>query len=262
MPASRDVDPYRSPSPASGGVGDLSEVPAFLRRGRRPVPSRERPVAPDPVHLPAVPASIRSGRPVRGEARVATEGPVASIRSGRDLRPRSGADRPEARRSGTSRSPGPRPVRPDHRPVPAPGPVRPAGDAPALPIPSLSRRRLGTLAAALAGAWLVIAFGRQVGEASAASDRVEALQLGNDALRADVAALHSQLTSVTDSGYISQAARAVRMGGRGEIPFALAADAPSLAPDAPGSAVTRLGASEGEGSAMQGWIELLLGPRG
>ena len=48
---------------------------------------------------------------------------------------------------------------------------RPSVNPASLPLPYMSRRRLGQLAALLLAAWLVIAFGRQVADASAATDR-------------------------------------------------------------------------------------------
>ena len=250
MPEPRADLPYPPPPAGRGAVPDLSEVPAFLRER----PATRPHTGPSPATRPGDrPASVRSGRQPRIVPAVPERERRPSVRDGGPTRPRPPVPASSSERSRRSAQP-------------APIAARPAGrspsDAPGLPIPSLSRRRLGTLAAALAGAWLVIAFGRQVGEASAASDRVRELRLGNAALRADVAALESQLTTVTDPGYVAQAARGVRMGGPGEIPFSLAADAPSLAPDAPGSAATRLGSAGDEASPLEGWIELLLGPRG
>src|SRR6187549_3238296 len=74
----------------------------------------------------------------------------------------------------------------DQAPEPsALGSIDPAG----LPLPTVSRRRLGTIAAVLAVGWLVLAFGRQVGEATAASNRADDLRTGNAALRNEVASL-------------------------------------------------------------------------
>jgi len=111
-------------------------------------------------------------------------------------------------------------------------PVNPAS----LPLPYMSRRRLGQLAALLVAAWLVIAFGRQVANASAATDRAADLRDQNAALRDEVASLQDDLAKVQDSRYVELAGRAYGLGGAGEIPFTLEAGAPSLSPDAPGSA--------------------------
>ena len=56
------------------------------------------------------------------------------------------------------------------------------------------------------------------------------------------------------------AARAYGLGGRKEIAFALAPDAPPLASDAPGSAGLRVGAAASRVSPLDRWLTLLFGP--
>jgi len=259
MPEPRESQPYRPPTLRRGPVPDLSVVPAFLRPPSEP--RRSVPVGPS-----------SAGRGIRGGASIRRAAPSSSP-PGRGTSIRSGSDprgiAPSARTWDGPAKPVPAPSRgasaPSRRGQPAP--VQPKQtarrgfpDPATLPIPSLSRRRLGMAAAALAAAWLVIAFGRQVGEASAASARVEDLRLGNAALRDDVASLQDRIASVHGDRFITQQARTVRMGGPGEIPFTLAGDAPSLAPDAPGSAATRLGGPRVGGSPLDGWLEVLFGP--
>ena len=143
----------------------------------------------------------------------------------------------------------------------APEPDRPPRlDPSTLPMPSLSRRRLVTIAGVLAAALLSLGFARQVGEASAASDRADALRAQNDALHAEVEGLQNDLTRVQDPRFIRLQGRAFGLGGPGEIPFALAAGAPALADDAPGSAAVRLGASPRTPSPLDAWLEVLFGP--
>ena len=125
----------------------------------------------------------------------------------------------------------------------------------------LSRRRLALIAGALVVAWIVIAFGRQVGDAAAASDRAAQLRQSNAELAAQLAALQSDLGKVQDDQYVSVAARAFDIGARHEIPFALAPDAPTLPPDAPGSAALRLGAPP-PASPLEAWLSLLFGSGG
>jgi cell division protein FtsB len=125
----------------------------------------------------------------------------------------------------------------------------------------MSRRRLGQLAALLAAGWLVIAFGRQVADASAATTRAEDLRAQNAALRDEVAALQDDLARVQDGSYVNLAGRAVGLGGRGEIPFTLEPGAATPGPDAPGSASVRLGARHDTSSPLEGWLEALFGPR-
>jgi hypothetical protein len=78
-------------------------------------------------------------------------------------------------------------------------------------------------------------------------------------LRDDVARLQRDLYHVQDEHYIQLEGRAYGLGGKGEIPFALAAGAPALAADAPGSAAVRLGAPERPRSPLDAWLSLLFG---
>lgn len=148
------------------------------------------------------------------------------------------------------------------RPVtPAEPAVRgePALDPAALPMPRLSRRRVVTAAGILLASLLAISFVRQVGEATAAADRAADLRAANAALKAEVEGLEQDLQHVQDMRYIRLEARAYGLGGKGEIPFALAADAPPLADDAPGSAAVRLGAAPAPQSPLDAWLDLLFG---
>lgn len=134
-------------------------------------------------------------------------------------------------------------------------------DPASLPLPGLSRRRLASLAGAVAAVWLVLAFGRQVGEASAASDRADDLRTANAALRQDIGQLQSDVSNAQDDRFIRLEARGYGLGGRGEIPFTLAAGAPTLPPDAAGSAGVRLGAGVDHRSPLEVWLSLLFGPQ-
>jgi hypothetical protein len=136
---------------------------------------------------------------------------------------------------------------------------KPRLDPATLPLPSLSRRRLATVAGIVVAAWLVLAFGRQVGDATAASDRADELRLANAALRQDVSTLQQDLTRVQDDRFIRLQGRQFGLGGPGEIPFTLAADAPALAADAPGSAAVRLGAVHDRRSSLEVWLATIFG---
>jgi hypothetical protein len=149
----------------------------------------------------------------------------------------------------------PRPATPQHpedRPAPRLDPA-------SLPMPSLSRRRVVTAAGVLLAGWLAISFVKQVGEATAASNHAADLRAQNIALQDEVARLQEDLTHVQDPRYIQLTGRAYGLGGRGEVPFALAAGAPELAPDAPGSAAVRLGAEPIDRSPLDVWLEVLFG---
>jgi hypothetical protein len=133
-------------------------------------------------------------------------------------------------------------------------------DLAALPIVGLTRRRMAVIAAALLATWIVIAFARQVSEASAASARAEDIASGNAALRLEVAAMERELDAIARQRFVEQQARAYRVGGAHEIPFTLAPDAPPLADDAPGSASVRLGAEAEHISPLERWLTVLFGP--
>jgi cell division protein FtsB len=151
----------------------------------------------------------------------------------------------------------PRPVTPP--PSTAPSRHAPPLDPASLPMPSLSRRRVVTAAGVLVAALLVLSFARQVGEATAASNRAAELRTANAALRDHVARLQDDLGHVRDQRFIRLEARAFGLGGPREIPFALAAGAPPLAADAPGSAAVRLGAETTPRSPFDAWLEVLFG---
>lgn len=147
----------------------------------------------------------------------------------------------------------------------APAPVRggAAGVSLAeLPVAGLTRRRVALLLGAVVAAWVILLFAHQVGQASEASARADAMRTSNTALQSDVAGLQSELELIQRQAYIEQQARAYRLGNAHEIPFALADNAPSLGPDAPGSAGVRLGAVTEQPSPLQQWIRLLFGPGG
>jgi len=138
---------------------------------------------------------------------------------------------------------------------PKPGPLL---DPATLPMPTLSRRRVITAAGALIVALLALSFARQVGDATAASNRAADLRTGNSTLRDEVARLQADLNHVQDPKFILLEGRSFGLGGPHEIPFALAAGAPALAPDAPGSAAVRLGAPPPR-SPIDVWLEVLFG---
>jgi hypothetical protein len=129
----------------------------------------------------------------------------------------------------------------------------------ALPIAGFTRRRLAILVGALLVGWIVFVFARQVSEASAATSRAQGMVLANQQRADDVAALERELERIGDRRYVLQQARGYGLGGAHEIPFSLAAGAPSLAPNAPGSASVRLGAPTST-SPLERWLTLLFVP--
>jgi cell division protein FtsB len=131
-----------------------------------------------------------------------------------------------------------------------------------LPVAGLTRRRIALAIGALVCAWVIVLFARQVGQASEATAHAQAMRTANAALEVNVAALQQELDLIQRQAYIAQQAREYRLGSPREIPFALADDAPSLAPDAPGSAGVRLGAVTDRPSPLGSWIRMLFGPGG
>lgn len=200
---------------------------------------------PTPRPQPTDGSSARAGRRGRDASAIPT-----FLRDG--SRPRV------SRAEGTAPSKAtlPRPATP---PEPRPEPVPRRLDPAALPMPSLSRRRVVTAAGVLVASLLAISFLRQVGEATAASNRAAELRAANAALQAEVAQLQQDLTHVQDPRYIQIEGRGFGLGARGEVPFALAAGAPELAADAPGSAAVRLGAEPLDRSPLDVWLDVLFG---
>ena len=155
---------------------------------------------------------------------------------------------------------------------PAPGPdeidpaaavsTRPTVDLATLPIVGLTRRRMAMIAAAMLAAWIVIAFARQVAEASDAASRSQDIASGNAMLSLEVAAMERELESIGRQRFVEQEARAHGVGGIDEIAFTLAPDSPPLAADAPGSASVRLGAEVEDVSPLERWLTVLFGPSG
>jgi hypothetical protein len=165
---------------------------------------------------------------------------------------RTAADQPPTGRPMTIPRPAtPKPPEPETRSGPLIDPAT-------LPMPSLSRRRVVTAAGMLVAVLLALSFARQVGDATAASDRANDLRTSNATLRDEVARLQADLGHVQDPKFILLEGRSFGLGGPHEIPFALAAGAPPLAADAPGSASVRLGAPPRR-SPIDAWLEVLFG---
>jgi cell division protein FtsB len=138
-------------------------------------------------------------------------------------------------------------------------PARPV-DIADLPILGISRRRIGTALGVVMAVWIVIVFARQVGEASAATSRAEALATANVELERRVVELEQELDLITRPEYVTQQARGEGFGAGREVPFVLADDAPPLPADAPGSASVRLGAEVARRTPLEVWLDLLFGP--
>jgi hypothetical protein len=145
---------------------------------------------------------------------------------------------------------------PDEAPI---GAVEP--DLAALPIAGLSQRKVATILGALVAAWIIILFARQVGDASAASARADAMIADNASRKSQVAALDRELARIQQPRFVLLQARAHGLGGHNEIAFTLDPGAPPLAADAPGSAALRVGAAAPI-SPLDHWLTLLFGSGG
>lgn len=127
-------------------------------------------------------------------------------------------------------------------------------------IAGITRRRAAFALLALVTIWVVAVFARQVGDASAATTRADAIRSENAELTSTVAALQAELQLIQRQGYVEQQARAYGLGTPQERAFALAPDASPLAADAPGSASVRLGAVTATRTPLETWLSLLFGP--
>ena len=90
-------------------------------------------------------------------------------------------------------------------------PFGPGGpDLSALPIAGITQRRMAILLGIMLAAWIVLLFARQVGDASAASSRAEAMVVDNSIRRAEVAGLERELDRIQQRRFIWQQASGVR----------------------------------------------------
>jgi cell division protein FtsB len=133
-------------------------------------------------------------------------------------------------------------------------------DLSGLPVTAFTRRRMGFLGAGVLASWVVISFARQVGDASAATSRLQGLEGSNAQLAEQVAGLEREYQLIQGDAWVRQQARAYGLGSGREVPFTLGPGAPSIAPDAPGSAAMRLGARSASPSPLESWLTLLFGP--
>jgi hypothetical protein len=145
-------------------------------------------------------------------------------------------------------------------PLLVPAPARGEAALAGLPIAGITKRRIGWVSAAAVSIWILLLFVRQVGDASAAQARADQIRRENGALAARVEALVAERELVQQQAYVALEARGYRLGSGGERPFVLAPGAPSLPPDAPGSATLRVGHTEQTLTPLESWLEILFGP--
>ena len=111
------------------------------------------------------------------------------------------------RRPGGRRAPGAAPP-----PAARRTPAAPRWRLSDLPVAGLTRRRIALVLGALVSAWVIVLFAHQVGQASEASARAQAMRTANTAAQANVAALEDELTLIRRQAYIEQQARQYRLG--------------------------------------------------
>ena len=162
---------------------------------------------------------------------------------------------------GTPRSADPAPVAPQTPVSSSPETQAAAATTalPSIPLAGLNRRRLAWILAAAVAAWILFTFARQVGEAAEAVARADRARAANSTLAVQLDRLRAELELIQEPRYVALQARAYGVGGRGERQFTLEVGAPSLPPDAPGSASKRIGYREVTRTPLEAWITLLFG---
>lgn len=129
-----------------------------------------------------------------------------------------------------------------------------------LGVAGITRRRVAWVGLVIAAAWIVVGFAGQAAEASRAGDRLADEQALTAEAAAQTEALRRELDLVAEERWILQQARAFQLGTTRERTFSLDPAAPPLAPDAPGSAVRRVGAEPEGRTPLESWLAVLFGP--
>jgi hypothetical protein len=129
-------------------------------------------------------------------------------------------------------------------------------------VAGITRRRLGWLVAAFLSAWILLVFARQVADTAAKAAEADRARTSNAQVARNVADLQRELTLVQQQAFITQQAHGLGLGVAKDHAFVLAADAPPLSNDAPGSAAARLGGEAGQPTPLDSWLSILFGPPG
>jgi hypothetical protein len=138
--------------------------------------------------------------------------------------------------------------------------ARPRPSLTGVGIAGLNRRRVAWILGLAVTAWIVVVFARQVSEASAKAAEADVAREANAEMATTVASLQRELALVQRQEFIQQRAHGLGLGDEKDHPFALAANAPALSANAPGSAAVRLGARPQQESPLDSWLSLLFGP--
>lgn len=119
--------------------------------------------------------------------------------------------------------------------------------------------RLRAAAGLVVLAVFLVALARNLVGAIQASAEISRLQEENAALAARAEALTAERILLDDAAFLDLVARGYSLGSPVERPFVLAADAPELPDDAPGSASRRYVAGTADRSPIDVWLEILFG---
>ena len=129
-------------------------------------------------------------------------------------------------------------------------------------IAGITRRRVGWLVAAFLSAWILLVFARQVADTAAKAAEADRARTSNAQVAQHVVDLQREFALIQQQAFITQQAHGLGLGGDNDHAFVLAADAPPLADDAPGSAAVRLGGETDRQTPLESWLSILFGPPG
>lgn len=118
-----------------------------------------------------------------------------------------------------------------------------------------SRRQLLALALVIVAFWAVVVFGRALGQLNDATQRQQIAADETRSLQAQLEAGRRELALVQTDAFQSIQARALGMGGNGELIFTLTSEGPP-------PAIVPLGQSvpaAPEAGPLESWLELLFG---
>ena len=108
----------------------------------------------------------------------------------------------------------------------------------------------------IVGFWLVIGFGRALGQLNDATQRQQAAAAETQTLQAQLDAGRRELMLVQTEAFQGLQARALGMGQNGELVFALTPDAPPPQQIVP---LGRAAARSAQQTPLEAWLQLLLG---
>jgi hypothetical protein len=118
------------------------------------------------------------------------------------------------------------------------------------------RAQIVAVVLVIVGFWLVIGFGRALGQLNDATQRQQAAAAETQTLQAQLDAGRRELMLVQTDAFQGLQARALGMGQNGELVFALTADAP------PAPAIVPLGRAAAPAATqtpLEAWLQLLFG---